>query len=146
MVGPGSLRVLWDVHVVQPRLTIGDLSEAVGQRRPAGPQRFHLGACEHEPRLVHVLDVVLVPGAPVPCDDLASLLACHRTPQRSAATLLPAAPFPAQFRARRERTALTGCIKRADSAGGSGTMWRRTGGFRRKARGSRPERDRRGSG
>src|SRR5215813_2743450 len=77
MVGPGALRVLRNVHVVQPNLVVADLAEPVGERRPSRAQRLHLGAGEHQPRFVGVLDGVVVPGSPVPGDDLRALLGSH---------------------------------------------------------------------
>jgi hypothetical protein len=71
VVGPGALGVLRDVHAVQERLAVGDLAEPVAERRATGPQRLHLGADEHQARLEHVVDVVVVPGLAVLRDQLA---------------------------------------------------------------------------
>ena len=77
VVGPGALGVLRDVHAVQPRLVPLDVDEPVDERRASFPQRLHLRADEHQPRLVGVIEVEVVAGAPVRRDQLAPLLLRH---------------------------------------------------------------------
>src|SRR5690606_22691691 len=73
VIRPRTLRVLGDVHVVQPGLTAGDLDPSLDEGGPAHAQRLDLGAGEREACLERVVDVVVVPGAPVAGDHLAGV-------------------------------------------------------------------------
>src|SRR3712207_3970036 len=95
VVGPGPLRVLGDVHVLQPHLAVVHGGEAVDERGTAGTKALHLGAGEHQAHLVRVEDRVVVPRLLVLGDELAPgltrhvsrLLPCRqRPPSRAAAT------------------------------------------------------------
>src|SRR5690606_26609636 len=77
VVGPGALAVLRYVDVVQPPLVVGQLDEAVHQRRPALTQRLHLGTREDQAGLVGVDDVVVVPRLLVLRDQLAPFFLSH---------------------------------------------------------------------
>src|ERR1022692_2683450 len=82
VVCPCPLRVLGDVHAMEPQLTVGELAEPVGERGPPGTQRLHLGPGEHKPRLDDVLNVIIVPGSPVTGDDRSFLPLCHSSRMR----------------------------------------------------------------
>src|SRR3954452_19064882 len=77
VVRPGALRVLRDVHVLQPHLAVVDGGEAVDERGTAGPQALHLRAGEHQAHLVGVEDRVVVPRLLVLGDQLAPLFPRH---------------------------------------------------------------------
>ena len=78
VVGPGALGVLRDVHAGQPHLAVADVREAVDQRGVPRAQRLDLGAGEHQPGLVDVVDVVVVARLAVLRDQLAALLLGHQ--------------------------------------------------------------------
>src|SRR5215471_9422613 len=80
MVGPCAQCVLRYVNVMQPDFPVRDLREPISQRCAASAQRFHLGTGERDARLEDILDRVVMPGTPVPGNDLVSLLACHVSP------------------------------------------------------------------
>ncbi|MNW59886.1 hypothetical protein D3C74_378390 [compost metagenome] len=84
VVVPRALGVLLDVDVLEPRLTAVDRDVAVEKRRPALPQRLDLGAAQHQSRLEHVQDEVVMPGLAVAGDDLAASLLRHGYVVRSA--------------------------------------------------------------
>src|SRR5690606_33636069 len=77
VVGPRALRVLGDVHALEPRLTAVDGHEAVDERGPTRTQRLDLGAGEHDACLVDVLDRVVVPRLAVGCDEVPLAVARH---------------------------------------------------------------------
>src|SRR5687768_3554302 len=77
VVGPGALRVLGDVHVLQPDLAVVDRGEAVDQRGATGPQALHLGAGERQAHLVGVEDRVVVPRLLVLGNELSPGLTRH---------------------------------------------------------------------
>src|SRR5215472_3917360 len=83
VVDVAALRVGADVDVLQPRLAPVDAHVAVGQVGPAGPERLHLGAGQHQARLVALVDEVVVEGAAVDRDVLLPLLR-HAAPPASA--------------------------------------------------------------
>src|SRR5215217_4379881 len=98
VVGPRALRVLGDVHMLQPHLAAVDGGEPVDQRGTAGPQALHLRAGEHQAHLVGVEDRVVVPRLLVLGDELAPLFPRHvlRLPRRRH----PAQPLVATIRMR----------------------------------------------
>ena len=53
------------------------LTEPVDQGGAPGAQRLHLGADQHQAGLDHVVDVIVVAGLAVLCDELAPLLLRH---------------------------------------------------------------------
>src|ERR671927_247708 len=84
VVRPGALRVLGDVHVLQPHLAVVDGGEAVDERGTAGAQALHLGAGEHQAHLVGVEDRVVVPRLLVLGDELPPLFTRHAPSLRRA--------------------------------------------------------------
>src|SRR5690348_9046112 len=109
VVGPGALRVLGDVHALQPDLALVDRRVPVHQRGAALPQGLDLGAHQRDAGLVRVHDRVVVPGLAVGRDDLPvggravrrDRHAYNRTYRRSvtyAATLARITPTPATYR------------------------------------------------
>ena len=59
-----------DVGIDQPNLAVLHLGIRFGDRTLAETQRLHLGPGEHDPRLVHILEKILIPRTPVLGDDL----------------------------------------------------------------------------
>ena len=68
VVDVAALRVGRDVHVFQPGLVTVDAYETIAKLDLARPQRLHLGASEHDARLVVLIHEVVMEGTPVDRD------------------------------------------------------------------------------
>src|SRR5262249_3581479 len=90
-----------DVNVLEPCFVPFQSHVPVSKVDPAGAKRLHLGPGQHQPRLVRLIDEVVVEGSPVDRDVTAALLR-HGSSRASAAPLAagPAAGPPAAGRTR----------------------------------------------
>src|SRR6478752_9931682 len=89
VVGPGALRVLGDVDVLQPHLPVVDRGEPVDERGTAGTEALDLGAGQRETDLVGVADRVVVPRLLVLGDELPPLF-----PRQYSSVVLRTTPPP----------------------------------------------------